>query len=88
MTYVPLLADTFLSRTRCYLLPTQHALFPDSRCLIRYQYDGAGSDGDDCRISTHNADLLCEISFDVPEDIPGPAYVYYELTNFYQNSKL
>lgn len=54
-------------------------------CLIRYQYDGADSDGDDCKISDYNANFNCEISFTVTEDIPGPAYVYYELTNFYQN---
>lgn len=68
-------------------LPTKHGGCHGSPCRIRYQYDGTGSDGNDCRISTYNANLLCEISFDVPEDIPGPAYVYYELTNFYQNSK-
>lgn len=55
---------------------------------IRYQYDGAGSDGDGCKISTYNENLLCNITFNVEKDIPAPAYVYYELTNFYQNSKL
>merc|ERR1712000_60926 len=29
----------------------------------------------------------CDIVFDVPEDIPGPAFVYYRLTNFYQNHR-
>lgn len=51
----------------------------------RYQYDGAGSDGDSCKITEYNENLLCNITFDITEDIPGPAYVFYELTNFYQN---
>lgn len=52
---------------------------------IRYQYDGTDSDGDSCKITNYKEDLICTISFDVEDDIPGPAYVYYELTNFYQN---
>ncbi|CBN74125.1 conserved unknown protein [Ectocarpus siliculosus] len=52
---------------------------------LRYQYDGDGSDGDDCKITTYKENLDCTITFDVEKDIPGPAYVYYELTNFYQN---
>lgn len=53
---------------------------------LRYQYDGTDSDGDSCRIfDDYNANLTCEISFEVEKDIPGPAYVFYELTNFYQN---
>ncbi|CAM9972080.1 unnamed protein product [Pylaiella littoralis] len=52
---------------------------------LKYQYDGANSDGDECKIIDYNAGVDCEISFSVTEDIPGPAYVYYELTNFYQN---
>lgn len=54
-------------------------------CCTRYQYDGEGSDGESCKITTYKEDLSCTISFDVEKDIPGPAYVYYELTNFYQN---
>lgn len=61
------------------------ALFNPWLCRIRYQYDGANSDGDECKIIDYNAGVDCEISFSVTEDIPGPAYVYYELTNFYQN---
>lgn len=32
-------------------------------------------------------DGFCNIQINVPEDIPGPAYLYYRLTNFYQNHR-
>lgn len=51
----------------------------------RYQYDGAGSDGTECSITEYNENRECNISFAVEEDMSGPVYVYYELTNFYQN---
>ena len=28
-----------------------------------------------------------QIDFKFPEDMSGPIYVYYELTNFYQNNR-
>lgn len=71
------------SRSRPLLL-----VFCTTKCDAarrRYQYDGDGSDGDDCKITTYKENLACTITFDVEKDIPGPAYVYYELTNFYQN---
>ena len=52
---------------------------------VRYQYDGANSDGESCKITEYKQNLVCNITFEVTEDIPGPAYVFYELTNFYQN---
>lgn len=77
---------------RCPPHPTDGMNAPVCLCdepwlcrIIRYQYDGSDSDGDDCKITEYNANLTCEISFAVTEDIPGPAYVYYELTNFFQN---
>ena len=51
----------------------------------RYQYDGDGSDGSECAITEYNENLECNITFAVEEDMSAPVYVYYELTNFYQN---
>lgn len=34
-----------------------------------------------------NQAVNCAISFSVPSQIPRPVYVYYELTNFYQNHR-
>ena len=28
-----------------------------------------------------------QITFDFDEDVPGPIFVYYELTNFFQNNR-
>lgn len=30
----------------------------------------------------------CQIEFNVPSDIPGPVYIYYRLTSFYQNNRM
>ncbi|KAI8906860.1 CDC50/LEM3 family, partial [Gorgonomyces haynaldii] len=34
-----------------------------------------------------NASKVCTIHFDVPTDMPAPVYMYYRLTNFYQNNR-
>ena len=36
-------------------------------------------------ITTYREGKECTISFTVTEDIAGPVFVYYELSNFYQN---
>jgi hypothetical protein len=30
---------------------------------------------------------VCSIQFQIPKDMPGPVYMYYRLTNFYQNNR-
>eukprot|EP00904_Undaria_pinnatifida_P002098 jgi/Undpi1/1188/HiC_scaffold_10.g04650.m1 len=57
----------------------------DSIVDMRLQYDGTNTISPDCMISEYKQGKTCEISFDVGEDISGPVYVYYELSNFYQN---
>lgn len=34
-----------------------------------------------------NNELTCQIQFDVPNDVRGPVYLYYKLTNFFQNHR-
>lgn len=51
----------------------------------RYQYDGTDADGDGCKISADDPTAKCNITFEVLDDMSGPVYVYYELTEFYQN---
>lgn len=53
--------------------------------LFRYQYDGDGSDGDQCKITEYNQNRVCNVTFEIDEDMSGPVHVYYELSNFYQN---
>lgn len=31
---------------------------------------------------------ICEIQFQINKEISGPVYMYYKLTNFYQNNRL
>lgn len=31
---------------------------------------------------------MCILEFNIPNDIQGPVYLYYKLTNFYQNHRL
>jgi hypothetical protein len=30
---------------------------------------------------------ICHLSFDLPDDLPAPVFMYYRLTNFYQNHR-
>ena len=53
---------------------------------LKYQYDGVGSTST-CAGTTGNVTKACTISFTVPSDMAAPVYVYYELTNFYQNHR-
>ena len=36
-------------------------------------------------ITEYRENKACTISFDITEDIAGPVFIYYELSNFYQN---
>lgn len=38
-------------------------------------------------LEDEDGDLTCQIQFDVPNDVKGPVYLYYRLTNFYQNHR-
>eukprot|EP00601_Ochromonadales_sp_CCMP2298_P033850 CAMPEP_0173363024 /NCGR_PEP_ID=MMETSP1144-20121109/22151_1 /TAXON_ID=483371 /ORGANISM="non described non described, Strain CCMP2298" /LENGTH=342 /DNA_ID=CAMNT_0014312919 /DNA_START=48 /DNA_END=1073 /DNA_ORIENTATION=+ len=48
-----------------------------------YTYD-AGSEYA-CSISSNNVGKTCQVSFTITQALPGPLYLYYELSNFYQN---
>lgn len=54
----------------------------------RVQYDGAGADGPvGCRLSSSVSSAACTISIVVEKEMKAPVYVYYELSNFYQNHR-
>jgi hypothetical protein len=48
------------------------------------RYDDACFDPGVVPVSNTN---ICNVTFTVPKAIPGPAYFYYRLTNFYQNHR-
>lgn len=52
----------------------------------RIRYDSICQQHDSVRPSDHNKSL-CVISFNVSDTIPAPSYLYYSLSNFYQNSR-
>lgn len=54
------------------------------------QYDGSGGSVPSCVLPAGGPpgqNTTCTVSIAVPTAIPGPAMVYYELTNFYQNHR-
>lgn len=51
------------------------------------QYDGEGADQDACKINSAGAGTTCTLSFTATEDMNAPVYVYYQLSNFYQNHR-
>jgi hypothetical protein len=57
---------------------------------LKAQYDGANTPTaqSSCSgVSFATGSKLCTISFVVPSTMKAPVYVYYELTNFYQNHR-
>ena len=50
-------------------------------------YDGKDSLSNDCKITAANENLACTVTFTAEKDMPAPVYVYYELSNFYQNHR-
>jgi hypothetical protein len=52
-------------------------------------YDGVDNDATNtCGISANNEGKTCDLMFTLDDDIDDDLYVYYELTNFYQNHRL
>lgn len=51
------------------------------------QYDGSGADVSGCEIDQSSAATTCKVSFVAEEDMAAPVYVYYQLSNFYQNHR-
>lgn len=50
-------------------------------------YDSTGTMDVDCSISAANVGNNCTIEFTFTESVTGPLYVYYEISNFYQNHR-
>ncbi|GMH84264.1 hypothetical protein TL16_g09871 [Triparma laevis f. inornata] len=76
-------------------IPIGLSLLSQSDSVVEYtkQYDGAGTDASfsSCQITATNDGYdnskTCTVSFTVTEKMEKPVYVYYELTNFYQNHR-
>ena len=63
-------------------------LASDGVVELRRQYDGAGAEAPACAAPLQGgAPTRCTLSFTVPAAMKAPVFVYYELTNFYQNHR-
>jgi hypothetical protein len=70
--------------TGIYLINLNDGIYEDS-----IVYDGGSNAAStDCGIASMNQGKTCDLSFVMEEDRSEDLYVYYELTNFYQNHRL
>jgi hypothetical protein len=70
-------------------IPIGVVLKGQSDGVVEYsqQYDGAGSIHTECGITEANTNQECTIDFTANQKMEEPVYVYYELSNFYQNHR-
>jgi hypothetical protein len=54
---------------------------------LSVQYDGDGATNQGCQIDHAGASKSCKVSMTAPVDMAAPVYVYYQLSNFYQNHR-
>ena len=59
----------------------------DAVVELRVQYDGNGRDVACSAPQAGGDPTSCTISFTAPSDMKAPVFVYYQLTNFYQNHR-
>jgi len=67
--------------TGIFLLGASNAIYENTMT-----YDGSSSNVD-CSITKANQGKSCQITFNIDKDFSGPLYVYYEMSNFYQNHR-
>ena len=70
-------------------VPTGVSLMKESDSIYESSivYDSKGTTDLDCKITTANEGKVCTATFKFDQKVTGPLYVYYELTNFYQNHR-
>lgn len=71
-------------------VPIGVSLLLESDNLMEYSMTYDSSDGNmdvSCSITESNANGNCSIPYTFTEDITGPLYLYYEISNFYQNHR-
>ena len=54
---------------------------------ISVRYDGEGSDLSDCKIMSPGEGRSCTLTLTAKEAMKAPVYVYYQLSNYYQNHR-
>ncbi|XP_056412990.1 cell cycle control protein 50B-like [Hyla sarda] len=64
-------------------------LYYSSDSIKEHEYDYTGAqEGDPCNYCAVSASrpCYCNITFNITESLQGPVFMYYELSNFYQNN--
>lgn len=77
--------DLTVDYTQCLSLAN-----PDSFTDIPSKYFTSHFKGKDSATAPQwkvSGDNVCQVQFDIPQDIKGPLYLFYKLTNFYQNHR-
>ena len=67
-------------------LPVGITLLKQSSDVVEneFVYDGNGGP---CQITKNNAGTICNVDIVIDKDMKAPVYLYYQLTNFYQNHR-
>ena len=68
--------------TGLYIMSSMAAMY--EKTIV---YDSTSTMDVSCSINKANANLQCPITVTLTQDITGPIYVYYELSNYYQNQR-
>lgn len=56
--------------------------------IVQYGGDGAQDEGNSaCMLGNPGSHRTCTVSFEAPDDMDAPIYVYYQLEDFYQNHR-
>lgn len=82
----------------CPAVGRPRPLTPGARCvlfapqvvesMVQYGGDGAADEGNAaCMLGNPGSQRWCMVNVPVPEDMEPPVYVYYQLTDFYQNHR-
>lgn len=69
-------------------LPTGTKLLSNSNSVYesKITYDDGGSSSN-CYIDNNNEGKTCKVEFTLDSDVDGPLYVYYQISNFFQNHR-
>lgn len=87
MTFFFLLAVVFVPLGSVFLAETLDIVELRERYDDKGEFAGKSNPERERMLQDENANFDLEVSINITEKMEGPVYVYYELSNFYQNHK-
>jgi len=81
----PIYIGAILLLLAIFFIPTGVTLASQNEGVYEQIYTYDSDPDSDCAISEMNQGKQCQIKFYINEDFEGPLYLYYKLTNFFQN---